>query len=522
MKGFVAIVGRPNVGKSTLFNRLTRSDQAIVDDQPGVTRDRVYGSVWLDSEHQEGFGLIDTGGFEKDDFKFQPFSENLVWKQTQAAIDEADLVVLLLDAKAGLCPHDRELYQYLESKQKKFIVVVNKVDGSGEAQLTWDFFELETQPYVISAAHNRGVVDLREKLADLLSEEQKLSVRALGQGPSIAIVGRPNAGKSSILNRLTGEERSLVSEIAGTTRDAIDTVIQYHGQPFTLVDTAGIRRKSRIHEKVESLSVIRSLRAIERADVVLLVLDASEGLTDQDMRLADLAAERRKPTLIVVNKWDLVAHKDSNSAKDWTEAIHRELKTVAYAPVVFVSCLENQRVHKLMALATDLLRQASQRVETARVNEVLRQVVSEHTPALIKGKTKRVKFYFATQVSVSPPTIVVFCNVAQEIHDSYKRYMVNRFREALGFPDIPLRLIFRAKSDVRRRDMDKAPEAVRHRSPTGSTSSSSTSGRPVEGAFDDVWDDDLVDDGEWGPAADDQERTETTAAKGGEAPLPMQ
>jgi GTP-binding protein len=461
IRGLVAVVGRPNVGKSTLFNRLTRSDQAIVDDRPGVTRDRVYGTVWEDADRQNGFTLIDTGGFETDDFKFQPFSENLVWKQTQAAVDEADIVVLLLDGKAGLCPHDRELYDYLNKHQKTSLVVINKIDGAGETQLVWDFFELDHEPLHISAAHNRGVVDLREKLLEILADQKGLAKRGEGNGPSIAIVGRPNAGKSSILNRLTGEERAVVSEIAGTTRDAVDTHITFHGQPYTLVDTAGIRRKSKIYEKIESLSVIRSLRAIERADVVLLILDASEGLTDQDMRLADLTSERRKPILIVINKWDLVAEKSSNSGKEWTEAIHHQLKTIAYAPVVFVSCLENQRVHKLMASVVSLLDQAQKRVETAKVNQVLKQVVQEHTPALIKGKTKRVKFYFATQVTVAPPTFVVFCNVAQEIQDSYIRYMTNRFRELLGFPEVPIRLIFRAKTDTKVRSSQGRPRRER-------------------------------------------------------------
>jgi GTP-binding protein len=461
IRGIVAIIGRPNVGKSTLFNRLTVSDDAIVDDRPGVTRDRLYGTVWLDGERTQGYAVIDTGGFETDDFKFQPFAENLVWKQTDAAIQEADLVVLVVDAKAGINPHDRELAQYLDRLGKHHMVVVNKVDGLEQSQLVWDFYELSEDPRKVSAAHNRGVADLRDDIGDLLNSlPGRASIKHEPGATRIAIVGRPNAGKSSILNRLTGEERALVSDIAGTTRDAIDTPMTYHGQPYILVDTAGIRRKSRIHERIESLSVVRSIRAIERADVVLLVMDAREGLTEQDMRLAQLAAERWKPIVLVINKWDLVENKTSNTGKEWTDAIHRMLKTLAFAPVAFISCLENQRVHKLMGQVESLALNSRRRVETHLVNQALRKMVQEHTPALIKGKTKRVKFYFATQVAVEPPTIVVFCNVAKEIHASYIRYMTHRFQELLGFDDIPLRIIFRPKADVRARPGSKSEEDI--------------------------------------------------------------
>lgn len=298
---------------------------------------------------------------------------------------------------------------------------------------------------------------MKEQIGDrLLAMHDVKTHKNTADATAVAIVGRPNAGKSSILNRLLGEDRAIVSEIAGTTRDTVDTPLTYNGQCFLLVDTAGIRRKSRINERVEALSVMRSLRAIERADVVLLILDATQGLTEQDMRLADLATERRKPIAIVVNKWDLVQDKTSNSGKEWETAIHHTLKTHAFAPVVFVSCVENQRVHKLMGLVERLAAMAQRRVETRLVNEALRTMVQEHTPALIKGKTRRIKFYFATQVSVAPPTIVVFCNVADEIHESYIRYMTHRFREMLGFGEIPIRLLFRAKTDVRARDTREA------------------------------------------------------------------
>ncbi len=458
--GLVAIIGRPNVGKSTLFNRMTSSDQAIVDDQPGVTRDRLYGTAWLNDEKTEGYMVIDTGGFETDDFKFQPFAENIVWQQTEAAIKEADLVMFVVDAKSGISPHDVQLKRYLEQLEKPHLVVVNKVDGPEQAQAMWDFFELGTDDLAkVSAAHNRGVSDLKELIADKLKEMPDLQVmKSHLHATRIAIVGRPNAGKSSILNRICGEERALVSEIAGTTRDAVDTAITYNGTDYVLVDTAGIRRKSKIDERLESLSVMRSIRAIERADVVLLIIDALQGMTEQDARLSSLAVERGKPLAVIVNKWDLFPDKQTNTAKEYEDAIHREVKTIGFAPVVFVSALENQRVHKLMALAERLAEQTRKRVETSRVNAALRALVQEHTPALIRGKTRRVKFYFATQVAIAPPTFVVFTNVAREIQESYMRYMTHRFRAELGFDEVPVRVILRPKSEVRKRDVSSAEE----------------------------------------------------------------
>lgn len=460
ISGIVAIVGRPNVGKSTLFNRLTVSDDAIVDDRPGVTRDRLYGTVWLDDDKTDGFVVIDTGGFETEDFKFQPFAENLVWRQTEAAITEADLVVLLLDAKAGLNPHDRQLKRYLEEQQKAHVVVINKIDGPEQSQAMWEFFELGVDELTkVSAAHNRGVGDLKDFIGDTLAKlPGRQGYKAQEGAIRVAIVGRPNAGKSSILNRLTGEERALVSEIAGTTRDAIDTPLNFNGRSYTLVDTAGIRRKSKISGRLEGLSVVRSLRAIERSDVVLLIIDAVQGLTEQDARLADLAASRGKPVAIIVNKWDLFTGKTTHTAKDYAQWIHKDLRTLQFVPVAFVSALTNQRVHKLLTVVERLAEASQRRAETSAVNRALRDMVAQHTPALIKGKTKRVKFYFATQVATQPPTIVVFCNVASEIQESYIRYMRSRFRTALGFDEVPIRLIFRPKADVRARDEREAAE----------------------------------------------------------------
>lgn len=448
ISGIVTIVGRPNVGKSTLFNALTRSRDALVDDQPGVTRDRIYGRVeYADSEDKK-FWLVDTGGFETKGAYYQPFGENIVWQQTEQAIEEADLIVLLLDSKEGLHPHDRHLAQFLRSKGKKTIYVVNKVDTPAHEMNSNEFYELGGEELLaISAAHQRNVGVLREKISDALNALTYLAERrsAGEDATAIALVGRPNVGKSSILNRLVGESRSLVSEIAGTTRDVVDTPMTYNQQPYVIIDTAGIRKKSKVHAKIEVLSVLKSLRAIENSDIVVLVVDAMEGFGEQEARLASTAVGQLKALLIVVNKWDLVPEKESNTSRDMADAIRDRIKTLSYVPVIFISCLENQRVFKIFEEVEKLRVSYAKRVSTSELNRALETVVAEHTPALIRNHSKRVKFYYATQVLTKPPTIVVKCNLAEEIQESYKRYMMNRFREILGFEQTPMRLIFRGK-----------------------------------------------------------------------------
>ena len=308
--GMVALVGRPNVGKSTLFNIMTRSKSSIVDDTPGVTRDRLYGICAFNGE--DGFTLIDTGGFEKDDFKHQPFSKNLVWEQTQMAIEESDVVVLVLDGKSGLHQHDFELVKYIEDSGKEVIFAVNKLDGLEKHVDMFEFYALGVDDKLlpVSAAHNRGVYDLVEEVDTKLNQMGLRSKKGDPRGATrVALIGRPNAGKSSVLNRITGTERALVSEIAGTTRDSVDTYYRFDGKDYVLVDTAGIRRKTKIQDKLESFSVLRSLRVLDDADVVVLVIDALQGITDQDARLAQLVVDRHKPLLLVVNKWDLVPEK---------------------------------------------------------------------------------------------------------------------------------------------------------------------------------------------------------------------
>lgn len=447
--GIVALVGRPNVGKSTLFNLMTRSKAAIVEDVPGVTRDRLYGLCFRENGH--GFTLIDTGGFETDEINYQPFSENLVWQQTKVAIDEADVVVMLLDGKSGLHLHDKELSQYLSRQGKNVIYAVNKIDGVEKQGQMFEFFELapDTDLHPVSAAHNRGVYDLVELIDDQLTDMGLRAARPVeDDAVRVALIGRPNAGKSSILNRITGEPRALVSEIAGTTRDAVDTNYRYDGRDYVLVDTAGIRRKTKIHDKLESLSVLRSLRVLDDADVVVLVIDAIHGITDQDARLAQLVVDRKKPILLVVNKWDLVPSKTTNTARDYAKNIReRYLVDIRYLPIMFVSCLENQRVQSILSEIARLSDLTKTRVSTSRVNEVLMDAIEKHTPQVSKRFNKRIKFYYGTQVAHTPPTFVIMCNVAGEIQESYTRYLTSYLRKHLGFTDIPIKIIFRNKAD---------------------------------------------------------------------------
>ncbi len=448
--GIVAIIGRPNVGKSTLFNRMTRSSKAIVDDRPGVTRDRLFGTVTSVEDDEAGFLLIDTGGFETKDLYYQPFTKNIVWEQTQTAIEDADVVLMVLDGKTGIHPHDFQLVTYLKEKGKNVIYVVNKMDGKEHESNALEFYELGIEKMThVSAAHNRGVWDLCAEIESNLKSKTDLKAhKAEYAGAArVAIIGRPNAGKSSILNRLCGEERSLVSEIAGTTRDTVDTHMIYNKKPYVLLDTAGVRRKKKIFDKIEGLSVMRSLRTIEDADVVVLVMAADEGLSDQDARLASLALSQFKPLLIVVNKWDLFPNKETNSARDYALDIHEKLRDATFIPIIFASCLENQRIHKIMSTVEELYESYEKRVSTGKVNDALQRAVLAHTPAILKRYSKRVKFYFATQVSSKPPTIVIKCNVAEEIQESYKRFLVKRLRTDLEYGDIPIRVFFRAKSD---------------------------------------------------------------------------
>ncbi len=454
--GVVAIVGRPNVGKSTLFNRLTRNNTAIVDDQPGVTRDRIYGIAPLDRDASESFVVIDTGGYESDATCFQPFSENLVWQQTQQAIAEADVILFVMDGSSGLHYLDEALINYLREKSCTIVFAINKVDGREQAeQKLWDFLKIAEQDALlpISAAYRRGLVPLIERVTELLPHSANRAAGLVSPaGTRVAFIGRPNVGKSSLLNRLVGHERSLVSQIAGTTRDSIETPLVYNQHPYVLVDTAGMRRKTKVKETIEVQSVVRSLRTIEESQVVVVVLDALEGLKDQDARLVNLAIERGKPVLLVVNKWDLVPNKTTNTAKDYAHNLQKGvLQDRSFIPVHFISCLSNQRVHQVMAKVEALYRQSNKKVPTSQINTALAKIVAQHGPQLIKSFTKRPKFYYISQVEVAPPTLVVMCNVSKGIQVSYVRYLVNGLRRELGFEQVPIRLIFRSKEEVNAR-----------------------------------------------------------------------
>ena len=445
MTGLVAIVGRPNVGKSTLFNALTRTKSAIVSPEPGVTRDRLYGKVPYDDG--ESLILIDTGGFEKKAMEL-PDAVNFasrIWEQTKLAILEADLILFMLDAKVGLHPHDFEILKFLREKEKRFHCVINKVDSPKDEYALWEFTRLGIQDFLqICAAHNRGLGELKDLIREDLEGLTQTS-KIIQDGTKLALVGRPNAGKSSILNRILGEERSLVTPVAGTTRDSIHTNLNYKGDPYVLIDTAGIRRKARVEEFIEEQSVIRSLSAIQKADIVLHIVDALEGVSDQDAKLINLSIERGKVVLIVVNKWDLVPDKTSNTMRDYEVNIKKKLGDLSYLPVHFISCLENYRVHKLMERVLELREQMNKRIDKAELNLALEKIISAHPPHLKGNNIPDPTFHDAIQAFGTPPTLIVRCNCARAVITSYKRYMVHGFRRELGFTNVPVRVILKGR-----------------------------------------------------------------------------
>jgi len=440
MRPIVAIVGRPNVGKSTLFNRILGQRKAIVDDMPGVTRDRNYGNV---DRFDIPFTLIDTGGFE-------PVSQELLLQQmrtqSQLAMEEADVIIFLMDGRSGLMAADREVATMLRKVRKPVFYVVNKVDGDKVEALSTEFYDLGIGTFhTISAAHNRGVGDLMDEV---------LAAFPKGAAPAedeeitrIAVVGRPNVGKSSLVNRLLGFERSVANPVAGTTRDSVDTFFTCNKKRYQLIDTAGIRRKGKVSLKIETYSVVDALRSIERADVVLIVINAEEGVTEQDTKIAGYAYEAGRACLFVVNKWDTLT-KDNASTGKFIESIRMQFKYLAFAPIIFVSAKSGQRTGKIMSEVDLLMEQYTKRVSTADLNNVFKEAVDTHHAPLATGR--RVKFYYATQVTIKPPTFVVFTNQPEGIHFSYERYLVNKFREAFGFNGTPIRLIFRGREKERK------------------------------------------------------------------------
>ena len=430
----VVIVGRPNVGKSTLFNRITRKKNAVVADTPGVTRDRNYGDACWDGVH---FTLVDTGGYldNNDD----PFAEKVRF-QLQQAIEGADVVIQMLDGKYGISPFDIDLTHLLRDIKIPIFYLVNKIDSVEQETNLSDFYQLGVEKlHPVSAAHGYGMNDFMD---DLLSVIPKHSSDDSEDMPRIAVVGRPNVGKSSLINRLLGEERLLVSEIPGTTRDAIDTVCEIQGAAYRFVDTAGIRRKGRIRKKIEKLSVTRALRSLKRCDVALIILDAAEGITDQDITIAGYAVDRGCGCVFLLNKWDLLKS-DRKTVKTYTDELRYRAKFLSFAPVLTMSAKTGLRVSKILKLVQTVYRQYTRRIGTGQLNKILQHAMERNEPSLFRGR--RLKIYYTTQVTDKPPTFISFANYPEGIHFSYHRYLVNQIRAGAGLDQTPIRLRFRKR-----------------------------------------------------------------------------
>ncbi|UCE55618.1 MAG: ribosome biogenesis GTPase Der [Desulfobacterales bacterium] len=436
MKPIVAIVGRPNVGKSTFFNKVTRTRDALVDDLPGVTRDRHYGDAgWNNVE----FTLVDTGGFTQGD----DFSQE-IQHQVQQAIDDADVIILLLDGKEGTSPFDRDMLKILRTIKKPVFYAVNKIDCLEQEVHLYDFYSLGIDKlYPISAEHRYGLPDFLDDLVDALpSPGEKYKKDEAEDIIGLAVVGRPNVGKSSLINRILGEERLLVSDIPGTTRDSIDSVCKVNGKTYLLIDTAGIRRKGKVKRKIEKFSIIKALRSLDRCDVALILLDAKEGITDQDINIAGYAYDRGCGCIMLLNKWDLVK-KDSKTVGKYIDQLGTQAKFLSFAPAITISALTGQRVSKIFKLVDEVYSQYAQRIGTGQLNKIIEFAIEKNEPSLHRGK--RLKFYYATQVSAKPPTFVCFVNYPEGIHFSYKRYLINQIREQTGLDKTPIRIVFRQR-----------------------------------------------------------------------------
>ena len=438
-KTVAAIVGRPNVGKSTLFNKIAGSRISIVEDVPGVTRDRIYYETeW----NGKPIVLIDTGGIE-------PKTDDLILAkmktQAQVAIETADVIVFMCDVHAGLTADDRDIGVMLLKSGKPVIVCVNKIDSIGALPMEYyEFYELgfDGDPIALSSLHGTGTGDLLDRIlelspADDTPVEEDDSIK-------VAVIGKPNAGKSSLVNRVLGEDRMIVSNIAGTTRDAIDSYVENEYGKFTFIDTAGIRRQSKVLDRIEKYSVLRAHAAVERADVCVLLIDATEGITDQDEKIAGLAHEAGKATIIVVNKWDLV-EKDNSTVKEFTDKIRTSLAYMPYAPILFISAKTGQRLNKLYEYINYVNEQAALRISTGMLNDVLSDAITKVPPPTDRGR--RLKIYYMTEAGVRPPTFVIFCNEAELFHFSYQRYIENKMREVFGFHGTPIRFVIRQKGD---------------------------------------------------------------------------
>ncbi len=437
-KPIVAVVGRPNVGKSTLFNALAGERIAIVQDTPGITRDRIYADItWLDM----AFTLIDTGGIEpeSDDVILSQMRE-----QAQIAMDTADVIIFMVDVKQGLVDDDMKVADMLRRSRKPVVLVVNKVDSFDKfLNDTYEFYNLGIgDPIPVSAANRLGIGDMLDEVAKHF--DKTMTEIEEDDRPRVAIIGKPNVGKSSLINKIIGEQRLIVSDIAGTTRDAIDTPVKANGKEYIFIDTAGLRRKKNIKEDLEKYMIVRTVSAVERADVVVLLIDADEGVTEQDAKIAGIAHERGKGFIIAVNKWDLV-EKDNHTVNEFTKKVRSTLSFMPYAEIMFISALTGQRVPKLFETIDAVIENSTLRVQTGVLNEIVAQATAMQQPPTDKGK--RLKIYYVTQVSVKPPTFVVFVNEKYLMHFSYTRYIENQIRESFGFRGTPLKFIIKERKE---------------------------------------------------------------------------
>lgn len=436
-KPLVAIVGRPNTGKSTFFNKICGKRISIVDDLPGVTRDRIYADAeWCG----HGFTMVDTGGLDvKSDDTFQ----KSIKTQAQIAIDLADVIVFVVDGMSGIVPADYEVAELLRKTNKNVVLVVNKLDKF-EVEKTYDFYSLGLgEPYPISCAQSKGLGEVLDAIVSHFPNKYDLEEE--NKVVKIAVVGRPNAGKSSIVNRILGEERVLVSNIAGTTRDAIDSNFRYNGKDYTIIDTAGMRRqRSVLKESVEGYSVIRSMEAIKRADIVLIVFDASEEISEQDVRIAGYVHEENKPSIVVMNKWDLI-EKDGSTINEYQKILEDKLAFMGYFKPLFLSAKTGKRLEKIMPTIDEVCENASRRITTGTLNEIIQKAILAQEPPSKKGK--RLKIMYSTQAETNPPTFVIFVNDATLLHFSYERFLENRLRAAVNFEGTPIKLIFKNRKE---------------------------------------------------------------------------
>ncbi len=438
-KPIVAIVGRPNVGKSTLFNIFANSRISIVEDTPGVTRDRLYATAeWLDHE----FMMVDTGGIEIMNADAIAVS---IRQQAQIAIREADVILFVCDARAGISTEDADVAKILRQSKKPIVLAINKADSPKQEMNVYEFYNLGIgEPIPVSAANHLGLGDLLDAIVAKFGDRNTFGEPEEEDEIKVALIGRPNVGKSSIFNALVGEERSIVSNVAGTTRDAIDTPVTRNGQRYLFIDTAGMRRKAKIDEPIEKYSIMRSLRAVDRSDVVLMVFDAVEGVTEQDKKIVGYAHEAGKAIVLVVNKWDLY-EKDNTSTLRYTEMLRKELVFLQYAPVVYVSAVTKQRIHRMPEVISYVAEQNAMRIATSVLNQVIEDAIAINPPPAEHGK--RLKIMYATQVKTKPPTFVFFVNEPEIMHFSYQRYLENKLREAFGFEGTPLHMIIRGKNE---------------------------------------------------------------------------